>query len=160
MFTDTELKRIRYFLKAYKNLGKVSENLKERLWYATHGTNSPTKRNQILRRYRKVANNQTKVYKKSVEYTNALKRKYGLRIHSGTTRPNLPALGWAMRHHVTRRTAERTMRTAPLAPNMVREIIRTANPSPPRARTAVYPTGGFASSRRLQTPRYIHHEPW
>lgn len=147
MFTETETKRIRSFMKQYHNLGRVADNLRERLWYQTHGTTSPTKEAQIERRFRKVMNNQTRVYNKSVEYANALKRKYGLRVHS-LTRPNLRNVAWARRRNVQRRTAERVMRTSPLVPNMLRVASRTAYPSPPRRRTLGGPTG------------FRYHEPW
>ena len=159
MFSDTEIKRIKSFLKEYRNLSKVAENLKTRLWYGTHGTTSPTKQAQIQGRFRRVANAQQKVYNKSVEYANILKRKYGLRIHSGTMRPNLPNVGWGMRRRVNRQTAERVMRTTPLVPNTLRHSSRFAYPSPPRARTAIWPTTGFASAR-LRPTGYVYHEPW
>lgn len=159
MFTETELKRIKSFLKQYSNLSRVSNNLKNRLWYVTHGTASPTKEAEIRRRYRKLVNAQRKIYNKSVEYANILKRKYGLRIHSGTTRPNLPEVGWARRRNVNRRTAERAMRTTPLVTNTIRHTARMAYPSPPRRRSLIYPPG-FASGRHLQTPRIVYHEPW
>jgi hypothetical protein len=158
MFTETELKRIKSFLKQYRNLNKVAQNLRSRLWYRTHGTMSPTKEAQIEGRSRKVANAQRKVYNKSVEYANILKRKYGLRIPT-IGRPNLREVGWARRRNVNRRTAEKTMRTANLVPNTIRHSVRMAYPSPPRKRTLIYPPG-FASGRHLQTPRIVYHEPW
>ena len=159
MFTESETKRIKSFLKQYRNLNKIAENLKNRLWYGRHGTASPTKAAEIRRRYRKVANAQSKVYHKSIEYANILKRKYGLRVHSGPTRPNLPEVGWAMRRRVNRQTAERVMRNTPLVPNTLRLTTRFAYPSPPRKRTPIFPTTGFASNRRRPTG-YIYHEPW
>lgn len=159
MFTESETKRIKSFLKQYRNLNKVAENLKNRLWHGTHGTTSPTKQAEIRSRFSKVANAQSKVYHKSIEYANILKRKYGLRIHSGTMRPSLPEVGWAMRRKVNRQTAERVMRTTPLVPNTIRHTVRMAYPSPPRKRTAIFPTTGFASAR-IRPTGYIYHEPW
>ena len=159
MFTETETKRIKSFLKQYNNLNRVAENLKNRLWYGSHGTASPTKAAEIRSRYRKIANAQSKVYHKSIEYANILKRKYGLRIHSGNERPNLRKVATAMRRKVNRQTTERVMRSTPLVPNTLRLTTRFAYPSPPRKRTPIFPTTGFAANRRRPTG-YIYHEPW
>lgn len=150
MFTENELRRIKSFLKEYRNLNRVASNLRNRLWYGTHGTGSPTKEAQIANRYRKLLLSQKSVYNKSVEYANALKRKYGLRIRTAA-RPNLTNLQKAMRTATRRQIVEKVMRTTPLVPNMLRELSRTAYRSPPRARK-------FNFGRRnlnLGT-----HEPW
>lgn len=133
MFTENELRRIRFFLKEYQKLGRVYDNLRNRLWYGTHGVSSHTKRTQIEARTRKAYNSQKRLYNKSVEYANALKRKYGLRIHTAA-RPNLNNLQKAMRTATRRHIVEKVMRTTPLVPNMLREMSRTAYRSPPRAR--------------------------
>lgn len=131
MFTSSEQRRIHAFRKELNRLDRLSLNLTDRLWHGTHGTHNQEKYNQIRARFNRTGQQYRNVYRKQLEYANALKRKYGLRVYS-MGRPNLNRVERALKLNTARRSTQKIFRTTPLPPNVFRVIF------PNRPRSGMY----------------------